>query len=944
MTVKDYSSLYNIKEFMKNEVAPTYFDMEQISDLNIGIFGYISEILATNVEDSMLVTTMLFKEQFPVIAEKPESLYLCASLFQLENLFATPSTVNFILLLNEDSIMKNGAEVNEFVQLDIDSNMDINIEDKHFMLDYDVRIQCMKTSKGYVYNAYYIMDHTNSLSHIVNPYIKTVIHTNDNNQRYLGLYLTLRQVTKTTTTRTIITNDKINVVREEYEFSGQIAGFEVYYRETSGSQQQQLIKRPANTTKVSNPFCFYRFQNENKLIIEFANDERYFLPKFNSELQVDIYTTLGADGNFSEYTGTEVQVIGKSTKYTSNKGLIFIGSVQGAAMGGFDKISMDEFRDEIIKAWSTVQSFTTDNDLTLFFNSLKIKELNDILIIKQRNDALMRLFSCFVLFRDQDNNVIPTNTVDMRIYQDEIDVSYPQSDRYVMKAGKIYAYDGTSRMFVKQRKDLTLSSDLDQFEGKEFVYVNPFLTVVSSSPSIGFYLNTIDDNITLDYSEITSQTIYQFIVNTLDIYRDAINGEEGYTITAKLTPTASLPVEAFELVTEDMLITENDRTFINPTDGLQYKDLGLIKAIVCIKDDDGTINHYIDLELTGFDESAYFMTQVVNTTDYVNLENKLEVSSGIKDRHTAEDAGEHVLITSYGCNLELYTFYMLPDGEKYFHEFDDNPELQPYTLTNKYVINPNTQVNFMIPVPEIICTLVYVKGTGDSDFTNYECSKVPLVKANYLCKRENFKYFLSTFNNIYYYIRLSMDQLTNNFDINLKFFNTYGYSRHYIVPSDVDVTNIINNCNCGCPNCYCNQDKPILVENGETYLINRVNIKMTYDVKFTINTDTDSTVASIKDYIRNYVESSEISLISKPNLSISKLTAELVNNFSQIDYLIFRGIDNYGESLQYIESEITEENIIQSNFSTADVVPEYLNIDYLYKENTKALQVTINVL
>lgn len=917
MAVKDYSSLYKIKDFMMNNVAPEYFDMSETSDLNIGIFGYITEILANTVEDSLLTTTMLFKEQFPVIAEKPESIYLSGALFQLLDLFATPATVNFLLLLNEDSIIKQGTVENGFITLNIDSDMEINIEGKQFMMDYDVKIMAKKTSKGYVYNAYYIIDHDNDISTLTRPYIKTVIHNNDNNQRYLGLYLSLHQVSKTTIADTIISNDTINVVSKEYAFDGQIANFEIFYKSNSGATPVQLIKKPANTSKETNPFCYYRFSDENKLVIEFANDERYFIPEFNSELEINIYTTLGSGGNFTQYQGSNVQIIGKSTKYTSNKGLIFIGIVQGESIGGYDRNTVEEFRNEVIKAWSTIQSFTTSNDLTLYFNSLQIKELNDLLIIKQRDDALIRLFSTFVLFRDADNNVIPTNTCDMKIKKEEIDVSYPQSNRYVLKAGKIYSFEEGSKYFVKERKDIKLTDNLDVYEGKEFIYVNPFLTVLGNSPiQIGFYLNTIDDSISLDYSEVNDNTIYQFIVNTLDIYRDAINGEDEYEITLKLIPTTSLPEEAFELVTDDMIITDDDRTFVNETDGLLYKDKGLLRAIILYVSDAGSRSHYIDLELAGFDETSYHMKARCKTTDYVTLQNQLEMISGFKNITTGEEDEENVLIESYGVNVEIYTFYKIPN-EKFTHIFDENPILKPYTMTNKYVVSENASVNFIIPIPEIVSTLTYVKDVSEGEEVNfsYEASAIPLIKANYLNKRENFKYFLNTFNNIYKYIKLSMDLLVNNFDINLKFFNTYGYSHHYIIPT---------------------------TENSDT--INRINIKIHYAVKFGINSNIDDTVNKMKETIRDYIESSKISLISKPSLNISKLNAELINTYPSIQYIIFKGIDDYGESLQYIESEITEENIIQGNFSTADIIPEYLNIDYIYKENTKTLQVVIDVL
>ena len=68
VSLRDYTALYKIKEYMKDTIAPKYFNLDEIDDTNVGLFGYITEILANNVEDSFFATTMLFKEIFPVTA------------------------------------------------------------------------------------------------------------------------------------------------------------------------------------------------------------------------------------------------------------------------------------------------------------------------------------------------------------------------------------------------------------------------------------------------------------------------------------------------------------------------------------------------------------------------------------------------------------------------------------------------------------------------------------------------------------------------------------------------------------------------------------------------------------------------------------------------------------------------------------------------------------
>ena len=46
-TVKNGTSIYDIKEFMTNQVAPKYFSkIADMNQMNVGLFGYITEILA----------------------------------------------------------------------------------------------------------------------------------------------------------------------------------------------------------------------------------------------------------------------------------------------------------------------------------------------------------------------------------------------------------------------------------------------------------------------------------------------------------------------------------------------------------------------------------------------------------------------------------------------------------------------------------------------------------------------------------------------------------------------------------------------------------------------------------------------------------------------------------------------------------------------------------
>lgn len=980
MNLKDFTSIYKIKQFMASQVAPQYFDIDTIDTTNVGLFGYVTEALADNVEDSFFATTMLFKEIFPVTAEDPESIYLMAAIFQLDNHFATPSLLGFNILIAEDDVIEHATFANGFYTLNIDRDMVINVDGIPFMLDYDIRLMSSESENGFTHTARYILDDgfNNTISSVTSPYIPTRVHRHtENGKRYVLMTVNLHQVTKTTIEDTVLTNDKINIVSKEYPFSGQIANFEIYYRESDADPWKQMTKFLANSTMVSkDECCYYKFIDEEKLGISFNTDDRYFIPAFNSQLKIEIYTTLGADGNFVSYTGEELSVSAVSTKYESNKGLIFIGNVRGGATGGYNAKSVEELKIEVIKAFSTVMSFTTANDLTLYFNSLRLNRNNELLFLKQRDDALKRLFSAFVLFKDSSGTVVPTNTLDI-VYRSIIyDSSYVQSNRFVLNAGKIYKFKSGDRGMVEPCYDITLDSDLDVYEGKEFIYVNPFLTVIGiNPPMVGYYINTINDNVDVDFHSINNASFNQFIVNSLEIKRNAISGEKKYKLRLKLYPTSTLPVPAFTVVNEDTEVGYTTRTFINEYDGLEYIDNDVIK---CIMKFDDVVGYYVDLKLAGFDTDCYWMDAELTTNDFISLNNRLAITRGLNRLPNGRKQTQEVMVKANNCPATIYTFLKYDSSTTAgVHPYSLVPDFATATLTNTYTISKD--LNFMIPVSEIISTLKYTENDSinadtfeayiknnfldmdrvytKEEFDRYEkyfehwremmnandridgadeeiylshdesvliptmdynvrILSVPLVKANIMKTVDDYNNFLENFRSMYRYLQAAMENLVNNFEIDLKFFNTYGPSRHFYYFDNY----------------------------GKSGLMDKINISLHFGVKFNITSGIENAISTLKQYIIDYVESDKISLINSPSLYISNLIQSIINDFESVAYVTFKGLNSYNESVQKFESEVNDINVLEGSFATNDVVPEYLTVDTIITKTIKTPQVIIDVL
>ena len=172
---RDYIDNFSIKEMSQNELVPKYFEGFDVSNLNVGLLGYTTELIADGLEDTFNSISTLHEEMFSNRAKFPSSILSHAAIFQLSNGMATAATCDFILIMNESYVIKNFQNENGTLSFYIDKDTKILVEDIIFTLDYDIVIRGIKreVANGYIYSAQYVVDEfTNSISYITSPYIK----------------------------------------------------------------------------------------------------------------------------------------------------------------------------------------------------------------------------------------------------------------------------------------------------------------------------------------------------------------------------------------------------------------------------------------------------------------------------------------------------------------------------------------------------------------------------------------------------------------------------------------------------------------------------------------------------------------------------------------------------------------------------------------------------
>lgn len=881
MSTKNYSSINSIKEFAIDEIAPKYFNMEEVNDLNLGLLGYTTEMIGTVTEDAFNTITTYMNEIFPNLAIIPESIYNYGALFQIDSALAKASKCDVILFVPEEAIIKYATKVTnstDLYEFYLDSDMVISIEDIRFRPDYDIKINYKKYRNDYIFTAMYDMTqyngpYSNTISDITNPYIK-LKRINFEHTKYLQLEIQTHQVDRYDINDNVVDSTIINLPKYTIEFDDYIANFEVFYKAPGSNSYTQLAKKMLGSSPSKEPFCYYKSIDDNRIEISFTSRDNFFQPDYNSEINISYFTTLGEAGNFVEYTGTSITVNPTSTEYDYNNGLTLFAIPLSGAYNGANPLTLDQLKNMVIEKFSTVGSYTNENDLQLYFDNFNYKFNSNILFIKKRDDIFERLFSAFILLKDNSGEIYSTNTLQLELTPDDFDEEFSQSDMYILKPGHLFKYKDS----VLDAAEIIPNVRVEDYEtiDEPFLYTNPFLIYFSKSPvGTSYYLTTVDDKYVVDYSYVNNNSLYQFICNKLSVTRNGFSGSDKYKILLSITPTTDL---------DNPMVIENkdENGNVTSTDITNSIKVRLIAT-------DGNIDAcYLDMKLESWDldSNIYTFGCEIETDDYIMISNKFRVIN-MYDTSTNLIDGNH-LIPMMDSILKVQTSYTDADGVT--------------MLTNEYKTESNP-ITFIKPMQMIRSNSDYIyngDGTVNSDGIiengtyRIKIGSSPLLRASVLNNDTKARELYNIITTQYNYIDSILNVITNNYSIDLKFYNTYGKSKNFYIG---DTGNI---------------------------LLNKVNISIKFKIHPVFGTVEDDLIRDVKIFIKDYIEN--INDSGTNTFYVSNLITELETNFKEIEYLKFMGINDYSTDIQAIVNLTTDLDTLTKS-ERINYVPEYLTLN-----------------
>lgn len=958
-TNKKYTSYAELQDFWIKNIAPNYFDFENINNYRAGIFGYINEVMSTVTMDTHNALNIARREFYPVSAQNAQSIYKMAALQKIGLPVATPASCNAVLLLNQDEVLSNSTDKGGVRTCVIDNSVSIAANNIPFSLLYPIIIISKNTNGEWTHTIHYDKSITNDLDTNVNAnYYITNKTVNQDGKRYILLAVNLKQLKRESIPQLVTMNGAVKTISQTFSFEGDLAGFEVFYYENADATPIQLKKIMQGNGVVEQPFCQYRLLGDNKLEISFPNNI-YFTPALNSEIRVDVYTSLGKNGEFPAFSGSLACNM-ESELYPYNNNMTMIGVINGSCTGGVDKPTMDIYTKMVQDAYSTNGTFTTSNDLQVKFNNISKNSNNMVKFQKRRSDIMYRQYGAFILLKDDHGNVVPTNTLDARMSLDEFDSQNGLEQNAFIKPGTLFTYEEDKYTIKKiDPEELTLGDDLDSYEGADFIYTSPFLISVSLNPNlVGYYSNSIDVIKSVEYSYINDNSITQFIGSNLSVYRNAIAGENFYKIAITLSPTSEIDVneivsipsvdnedyyfraskngKVVSLVYEEDTVVCNIRYNDGDTDKFvvgssvknidgeyEYQagysmnvnvydtfvegdilatkkvtDLGKIRACLDLKNVLYMNDLYIPMTIEGYNEelNTYQLCAYISTDDIMD-DDSILIDHGICGISGGED--ENVNIPFSNLKMAISVFYKYNDSNS-IHKYSKYDYFKAHTITNTYEENSEDGISIISHIDFIRSTLTFeeLEDSVNEDGIN-EDGFIINIKEIPLAKAA----WIKNTNNFKYLINEVSDDFAILKDAFYDLENNYGIDMKF----------------------YNTYGKSKFFRTGirdKWNPLSRVDCSFNFGVCLSSVSTQSLFLEQFRTYLKDRVESIN-STLGNQSIYIMGLTSEIQSKFPEVEYMEYYGFNEHSYDTQKIEP--IPSNEMSSGLKTT-YIPEFINI------------------
>lgn len=853
------SDIYNIVDIIEN-IKASYIE-ESEDTLAVSTFGYLGSIASDSLREIINAIFKLSNEAISSKATLPKNIITYAIQNDVDGITATPAKMKVRMAFSQKELLKLMKDNNTLI---LDKNWKINIGDFEFHLDYNLKITKTDLSGGkYVFSAMYDIDRNNPLSDITNPYLDPPNTIIMEGITVIVFTLTLRQISHININKKFISNNLIENKTFIFEFDDQLASFDI--KDLKTGKYIEPIYQGEITPNNSN-FCYYSYLDNNKIRIKFDNES--YMPALNTELEILVKTTKGSKGNFEYAANSEVIVTSDSFDYSNLVALIIPVT---NSLYGVDQKTSKELQLELPIARVKKGSIGNDKDLKDYLNSLN-NEFSRLKLRSKADNQFERSYYTYLLMKDSNNNIIPTNTINMIIDYDSFDDvdEVGEEKRYTLKQGCYILYNGTSTPRVVK------TPTEEQLENSKFIYTTPFMiTIYRNILQTSFYLSILDEKYEINYDYINEESTLQFVASNITWKRKYLENPNQYNLSIQLTQNITTDMGA--IIEEPVLDEEGKETG-------EVNIINNMKVFIVLYEEN-TPYRYMEAELTGYDLNAYtfrFET-IFESADTFDRDNYIRV----EQTHLLNEAD----VLDYGyfnpkCETRIYVLYK-SDVDYGRYDIDQFiPGLDGYSVSNIYSIVGGLEFfkNYSEILSSVISPITFTE--GDESKQGYLLKNIPVIGRSYMNDEDKINRMIDILDEKKKYIE-EATTLMDGFSIDFKFINSYGPSKLYTL------------------------------KDGS--LLDRVNMSLKFEIELMDNID-----KNITSFIKEDIKASIEDMDTIDSFHVMSLCTDIKNKYeNSIRYIDFKGINDYNESYKKLTLNDDE-----------NVTPEFLNVNNLEDDET----------
>ena len=457
------SDIYNLSQLV-DDVKSVFIPDETDETLAIGMYGYLGAVESHRLQTQVQMTGELANEVFPSRARLERNIITHAIMASIEDINAIPAKMNVFIAIKESDISKNLNDNNNFI---IDRECPIYIGDYEFHLEYSIVLKqiFIKNKNTNSYSATYIIDGDREVptSTISNRYLAppTVVYTN--NDSYVYITASIAQVTHYEVNKKLVTANIVDNKTITFEFDDQLAYFDIEVEESDETKYLQAVFEGSSVPDNSyRYYCWYQYIDTNMIRIRF--DRGSYMPGLNAKISVKVKTCKGSEGNFkyndscavtlfSTYSGSD----SSGKQYTQYSKIASIVTPIAASSGGKDRKSKSELQKLIPRELLSRGSLTTITDSNNYMSTLDTED-GRVIIQKKIDNQIERVYYAYLVAKDSNGNVIPSNTIDLKIgVEDLIESKMTEaiSSRFILKSGQCIKLDSSGMGYINHDPIMT---------------------------------------------------------------------------------------------------------------------------------------------------------------------------------------------------------------------------------------------------------------------------------------------------------------------------------------------------------------------------------------------------------------------------------------------------------------------------------------------------------